>query len=172
MGSEMCIRDRLWEDKVLHAREYVSLCHAWGRASAAACLYPTGKNCASTLSHSSGPGPRGAPRAENHGFWALLGSRDPDSCENGAGGSPRVDCARYRLKRRHGDLFQARFDVFRNFFSWKFWPETGLGVPAAASTPERARSEKKMQNKLEKKVGRPRKATASWIMMIYNHGTS
>ena len=83
-------------------------------------------------------GPRGVPRAQNHGFWALLGPRDPDSCENGAGGAPASIPLDIASNGGTATCFRPDLMFFGIFFFWKFWPETGLGVPASASTPEQA----------------------------------
>ena len=73
-------------------------------------------------------GPLGAPRAPE----------DLDSGENDAGGAPDHFALGSASNGATGACFRPDSMFFRIFVFWKLWPETGLGVPASASTPEQA----------------------------------
>ena len=59
---------------------------------------------------------QGGPKGPKSWILSPCGPQGPGFLSKRCGGSPRVNCGRYRLKRRHGDLFQARFDFPRTFF--------------------------------------------------------
>ena len=97
---------------------------------------------------------QGVAQGPQSWILTLLGPRDPDSCQKGAGGAPASIAIDIASDGGTATCFRPD-SMFFGIFFWKFWPETGLDVPARPSTPEQARSEEK-NKKTEIKSGVPR----------------